>query len=80
MNTYEKIQNDINDVKEWNQEAGSMLHAQMHAAQNSERTREELEDLLKSDDDVADKFYSEDDPRHNDIRTIQDAIIGFYGY
>lgn len=79
METYEKIQNDINAVKKWNQEAGNKLHEQMHRAQNSSWTKEELSELLKSDEDVADEFYSEDDTQHVEIRNIQDEIIGFYG-
>ena len=73
MEAYEKIQNDINAVKEWNQEAGNKLHDQMHKAQNASWTKEELSDLLKSDDDVADEFYGEDDARHAEIRNIQDS-------
>ena len=78
METYEKIQNEINSVKEWNQEAGNKLHEQMNRAQNADWTEEELSELMKSEEDVADEFYSEDDPRHDEIRNIQDAIIGFY--
>lgn len=79
METYQKIEKDINSVKEWNQEAGNKLHQQMIRAQNASWTKEGLADYMKSDEDVADEFYSDDDPLHAEIREIQDAIIGYYG-
>ena len=79
MNTYEKIQVKINNVKEWNQEAGNKLHDQLHRAANARWTREELSELLKQEDDVADTHYSVDDVQHAEIRDIQEDIIGFFG-
>ena len=79
METYIKIEKMINDVKEWNQEAGNALHRQMHSAQNSYWTKDDLAEHIKSENDVADEHYPEGDSRHTEIREIQDAIIGFYG-
>ena len=77
--TYITIENEINKVKEWNAEAGNKLHDQMSHAQNAKWSREELSEYLKSDEDVADMFYSDDDQQHAEIREIQDSIINFYG-
>jgi hypothetical protein len=79
MNTYEKIQVKINNVKEWNQEAGNKLHDQLHRAANARWTREELSELLKQEDDVADSHYSDDDVQHAEIRDIQEDIIILFG-
>ena len=75
MEVHEKIESMINKVKEWNQEAGNTLHEQMHTAQNSEYSNSELAELIKSEEDVADMYYCDEDIRHGDIREIQDAII-----
>lgn len=79
METFETIQNLINDVKEYNQEAGNELYEQLRIAQNEQWSNGDLSDLLKSEDDVADSFYNDDDSQHADIRNIQDMIINFYG-
>jgi len=79
MNTFETIEQLINAVKEYNQEAGNELHDQMHRAQNAEWTREELSEFLKTDNDVADAYYNDGEAQHADIRNIQDMVINFYG-
>ena len=79
MKTSEKIEQRIDNVKEWNQSAGNELHDQMNHAQSSEWSRSELSDYIKSDNDVADEHYEPGDPRHAEIREIQDSIINFYG-
>jgi hypothetical protein len=78
MKIYQLIEKRINEVKEWNQEAGNKLHEQMHMAQNSDWSREDLNELIKTEEDVSDEFYSQDDIQHAEIRSIQDVIIGFY--
>jgi hypothetical protein len=78
MHTYQKIENEINKIKEINMEAGNILHDQMHRAQNSKWTFDDLSNLLKTENDVADLFFSDDEGRHSDIRNIQDSIINFY--
>ena len=78
METYQKIEAQINAVKEYNQEAGNTLHDQMHTAQNSVWTNEDLSELIKGEEDVADEHYPDGDSRHAEIREIQDAIISFY--
>lgn len=79
MGNYLKIEKEINSVKEWNMEAGNELHNQMSHAQNATWTREELSEYIKSDNDVADQYYSVGDQQHDEIRNIQDSIISFYG-
>ncbi len=81
MGTLKEIEKTINRVKEYNQDAGHELHVQLHHAMNSARviTTKDLTWLLKSDLDVADKYYSIDDKEHAEIRNIQDSIISFFG-
>tara|TARA_R100000951_G_scaffold116755_1_gene130446 strand:+ start:8792 stop:9034 length:243 start_codon:yes stop_codon:yes gene_type:complete len=79
MNTFESIQTLINEVKEYNQEAGNELHEQVSKVQSAQWSKEELSDLLKSDNDVADTYYNENDCQHAEIRNIQDMIINLYG-
>lgn len=77
IGTFQRIEKEINSVKEWNQEAGNRLHQQFSEACNAEWTSEELSTFLKSDEDVADEFYKVGDERHSEIRNIQDSIISF---
>ena len=80
MGTYKQIEQDINRVKDRDEEAGSRLHDQMHRAQNEQWTFDELSDMLKGDNDVADNYFSENEQLHFDVRNIQDAIINFYSH
>ena len=73
------IENKINALKEVNIEAGNMLNDQISHAQNAQWSRNDLSDLMKSDCDVADKFFSDNELLHSEVREMQDAIIGFYG-
>ena len=79
MGTFQNIEKEINGVKNWNQEAGNKLHQQFHNASSSQWSTEELTNLLKSDEDVADEFYELGDIQHAEIRNIQDSIINFFG-
>jgi len=79
MNTYEKLQSEINAIKEINQEAGNILHEQLHRAVNAEWGAEDLSEMIKTDRDVADLFFSNNQSVHDDVRNIQDGIIGFFG-
>ena len=80
METWEKIINDINKIKEYNIEAGNILHDQMHCAQNARFSFDELSDYLKEDDDVADLYFSDNEELHKEVRDIQDSIITFYAF
>ena len=79
MNNLKQIETAINNVKNWNQEAGNELHAQFHHAQNSNWSRSDLAEYMKSESDVAEKYYSDEDNQHREIREIQDSIINFFG-
>ena len=79
MTNVKKIENAINNIKEINQDAGNELHTQMHHAQNVKWTREDLSTYMKSDNDIADIHYCDNDAMHEAIREIQDDIIMFYG-
>ena len=78
METFNNIENAINVVKDWNQEAGNKLHSQFEQAKNSHWTKNSLGNFIKSDEDVADEFYSDDDSQHAEIREIQDSIINYF--
>jgi len=79
MTTFDNIEKAINNVKNWNQEAGNELHNQFHHAQNSNWSIADLSEYIKSDNDVADEHYSDEDSQHAEIREIQDSIINFFG-
>lgn len=77
MTTLNKIEKEINEVKEWNMDAGNELHTQLSESLNSSNSFDDLSEIIKEDNDVADKYYSQDDGQHAEIRNIQDAIINF---
>ncbi len=79
MTTFNKIKDQINSVKKWNQEAGNELHNQFEVAQSSNWETLELKDYILSENDVADDHYNDDDSRHAEIREIQHSIINFFG-
>lgn len=79
METYKKIESKINTVKEWNQEAGNELHNQLSQAQNAQWNKKELSEYIKSENDIADKYFNDESIQHSEIREIQDWIISFYG-
>lgn len=76
MNTFETIQNEINILKETNQEAGNQLHDQFLRIANNNYSAEEASDYLKTEDDVC-LGLEEDEYTYSDARNIQDAIITF---
>jgi len=77
MNTYQKIEAAINNIKNIHQEAGNELHQQLFHAGNSGWSREDLSEYVKSDNDVVDHFGCEN--ILDEIREIQDSIINFFG-
>ena len=76
--TYQKIEESINSVKEWNQKAGNELHSQLHTFANSEWNTEDMNTLVFQDEDVADTHYDVDDTQHQEIREIQYEIVNFF--
>ena len=79
MTTFNDIEKAINAVKKWNPEIGNDLHRQFHHAKNSSWTKGELSEYIKSDNNVADEYYTDEYQQHLDIREIQDLIINFFG-
>lgn len=82
MNTFNELEKEINTIKELNQEAGNLLHTQLHNASNSEWSREDLSELLKSENDAVDLLDNEllaFEEMQNTVRNIQDGIINFFG-
>ena len=82
MNMFSKIEREINEFKELNQEAGNLLHQQLHHASNSNWSKTELSELLKSENDAADLLDKEllaFDEMLGAVRDIQDSIIYFFG-
>lgn len=78
--TFNKIEQNINAIKEISQDIGNDLHEQYHKASCSRWLKEDLRDFILSDNDVTETFnVSEDDLLFPDIRNIQHAIIGFFG-
>lgn len=79
METFQKLEAKVNALKEINMEAGNKLHDQLSHAQNAQWSSDDLSDLMKSDCDVADMFFGDNEVVHAEVREIQDAIIGYYG-
>ena len=84
MNTFEAIQEDINNLKVGADEnlidLANELHQQFNTASNASWSREELADFIKSDNDVLDSDVVDSETGlYEDIRNIQDAIINFFG-
>jgi len=84
MNTYEQIQNYINELKinasEELMEQLNILHDQLNRAGNGEWSTEDLSDYIKSTEDILDSgVVDEETALWSDIRNIQDTIISFYG-
>jgi len=78
MNAFQRIEIKINGFKSLNQEAGNLLHEQLHFASNSSRDTSELSDMLKSDDDATDlldKELAAFEEMYETVREIQDDII-----
>lgn len=78
METYKKLEAEVNAIKEINAEAGNILHDQLTFAQNAKWSFDDLSELIKSDTDVADRFFSDDEEMHILVRHTQDGIIQFY--
>lgn len=83
MNTFETINSEIYDLKinadtEQEMEIFNKLHEQFSKASSASWTREELEAELKQEDDVLDGV-SADALFYEDVRSIQDSIVGFFG-
>ncbi len=76
--SYSSIENSINEIKEFNQEAGNILHSQMHALSNAKYTRDEASEYLKETKDAADMFCDDDSYLHAEVREIQDEMIAFF--
>lgn len=79
--THQSIEKNINDLKEGssNEEMNALneLHQQFFAAGNASRSKEELQEWLKSDNDVLDGF-EQDTEFYENVRSIQDSIINFF--
>jgi len=78
METYKKLEAEVNAIKEINTEAGNILHNQLTFAQNAKWTFDDLTQMIKGDNDVADKFFSDDEEMHHSVRNTQDGIINYY--
>ena len=80
--TFTTIEAQINILKDYADdtqfEALNKLHAQLNQAANAEWTKDELSNLIKSDDDVLDNF-EKDTAFYEAVREIQDGIILFFG-
>jgi len=82
MNKFIEIEKEINDFKEINQEAGDLLHMQLHHASNSEWSIKDLSELLKSENDAVDLLDNDleaFEEMQATVREIQDSIIYFFG-
>lgn len=83
MNTLHKIENKINELKIDNSklmESLNILHGQLLDASNSDWTRSELGDYLKSENDILDSDdFNQETQLFEDIRNIQDEIINYFG-
>ncbi len=82
MNTFNELEKEINSFKRLNQEAGNLLHIQLHHASNSEWSREDLSELLKSENDAVDLLDNEllaFEKMQSTVRNIQDGIINYFG-
>jgi len=79
MNTYQAISNSINSLKESNMEAGNELAAQFNMLSNSRNTVTQLKEIVKQDDDIADRYFSDGSAEHAEARDIQEAMISFFG-
>ncbi len=75
--SYSSIEKSINEIKEFNQEAGDALHSQMHDLSSSKYTNDQASRLLKETKDVADTFCH-DPYLHAEVREIQDEMIAFF--
>lgn len=75
MTSFSQIENEIKLIKEFDIEAGNKLNEQLHHSIHGTWDADELEQHLKSDEDVADLFFSDNESLHADVRNIQDAII-----
>lgn len=80
--SYESIKAEINNLKvdasETEMEALNELHNQFDKAGNASWTKDELTTELKQDNDVLDSF-EQDAAFYEDVRSIQDSIISFFG-
>ena len=75
---YQKLEESINAVKEWNQEAGNKLHSQLHTFANSKWSNEDMRTMMFQDEDVADSHYADGEIQHQEIREIQHGIVNFF--
>ncbi len=77
-----KIQDQINLQKEIasevEMEALIALHDQLGRASSAEWSKEELSELLKSENDILDGF-EQDTGFYEEVRNIQDQIITSFG-
>lgn len=84
MSAFESLQNEINNLKidasNDLMEVLNKLHDQFNRASNAKWSREELSEIIKSEDDVLDTgLIEEDTGLWEEIRSIQDGIINFFG-
>ena len=82
MNMYEKIENEINDLKELctteeQTDAINRLHSNWISLRDNESLQADAAELLKSDEDATDAFDA-DSAAYEAIRETQDAIIGYF--
>ena len=80
---YNRIQDSINnlvcdDSTDAQREIMNRLHSQFNRAGAAQWTTEELDDLIKGEDDCL-EGEDQESIFYEEVRNIQDDIIGFFG-
>jgi len=73
------IESQIMAIVRFNLDARNELWNQYVIARELDWGRDEIENLIKSDFDVAEEHFEEGSFAHTAIREVQDAIINYYG-
>jgi len=79
MTQFTNVIKIINDFKDGtSMEAGVELHQQFERLANSDNDYDYIKEVIKQDDDVAERHFEQDTEEFEECREVQDAMITFF--